>query len=503
MKIRNYYNKHLFSIIVASMVLGACNKSVLNIVPTNPTEQSFFTNELEFSRGIFGIYSKLSDFYWYNGSQASTTVPLIYLPGDDITCPDIDEFEQFGPLQPASGRIDYFYRTNYQVVARANVMLQKIAEAPQGIYVTPNLANHHRGEALFLRGHAFFQLWNYFGTAPVVTERITTTAALRPPASQGNQLLDQAIADFTEAAQLLPASWNAANRGRVTANAANGYLGKALVFRATVTRSTADYTAAIQAFGRISGAVLVPAFDDNFAANTENNAESLFEFQASSPFGTDNVWLSNDFDNSVGSMSAFWGFYDNNFALFGKGRHLATSKYINVFEAGDPRRALSLDAANGHIRKYVTRNVMTGTGVGSANNPRILRYADVLLLWAEALVQSNGSTSQAIGLINQVRTRARNMVVGGTIPADFNTAEADRNRIMGWIMDERLRELGGEGLRWYDIRRWHIAGTIQLNNAFFSSTAGNVSFTLPRHLLLPIPNSEIDLNPNVLQNQGY
>lgn len=502
MKIRNRYHKQLAAIVVASMIFGACNKSLLDIEPTSPTEQSFFTNELEFTKGIFGIYSKLSDFYWYNASQWGSTIPVLYLPGDDITCQDFDEFEQFGPLQPASGRVAYFYRTNYQLISRANVMLQKIAQAPQGVYVTPNLANYHRGEALFLRGHAFFQLWNYFGTSPVVTERITTTDGLRPKSSKGTELLDQAIADFTEAAKLLPRSWDAANRGRVTVNSANAYLGKALVFRATVTKNNADYTAAIQAFGRINGVSLVPNFADNFAADTENNAESLFEFQASSPL-FDNVWLSNDFDNAVGSMSAYWGFYDGHWSLFGKGRHLATSKYINAFEPNDPRRALSLNPSNGHIRKYVTRNVMTGSGVGSANNPRILRYADVLLLWAEALVQSNGSTSEAIGLINQVRTRARNMVPGGTVPANFNTAETDRNKIMGWIMDERLRELGGEGLRWYDIRRWHIGGIIQLNNDFFSAAAGNVSFTLPRHLLFPIPNSEIDLNPNVVQNQGY
>lgn len=499
----NYKNRFLALILSGGILTSACNKSVLDVVPSTPTEQSYFTNELEFTKGIFGIYAKLSDFYWYNGGQNGTTMPLIYLPGDDVTCQDFDEFEQFGPLQPSSGRINYFYKANYEIVSRANTMLEKIAEAKPGIYVTPNLSNTHKGEALFLRGHAFFQLWNYFGTSPLVTERIKSVDALRQPSSKNNELLDQAIADFQQAAALLPASWDANNRGRVTSQSANGYLGKALVFRATVTKSNADYTAAINAFRKLTGVSLVSAFDDNFASNTENNAESLFEFQASSPFESDNVWLSNDFNNSIGSMSAFWGFYDNHWALFGKSRHLATTKYRNAFEAGDPRLNLSLDASNGNLRKYVTRNTMTGTGVGSANNPRILRYADILLLWAEALVQSNGSTSEAIGLINQIRTRARNMAVGGTAPVDFNTTESNRTTIMGWIMDERLRELGAEGGRWLDIRRWHLAGTIQLNNAFFSSTAGNVSFTLPRHLLFPIPNNEIDLNPNVQQNIGY
>lgn len=487
----------------AALILPACNQEILDVQPSNPTEQSYFSTEQEFTKGIFGIYSKLSDFYWYNGGQNSTTMPVFFLPGDDVTCQDIDEFEQFGPLQPSSGRINYFYRSAYQVVARANTMLEKIADVKPGIYVTPGLDKVHRGEALFMRGHAYFLLWNYFGTSPLITERIKSVDELRQPSSKGTELLDQAIKDLSEAATLLPATWDATNLGRATSKAANAYLGKALVFKGTVNKSNADFTAAIEAFRKINGVSLAPKFDDNFASNTENNTESLFEFQASAPSGTDNVWLPNDFDNSVGSMSAFWGFNDNHWALFGKSRHLATSKYRGVFEAEDPRRALSLDPANGNLRKYVTRNTLTGTGVGSANNVRIIRYADVLLLWAEALVQSGGSTSEAIGYINQVRTRARNMVAGGTVPANFSTTETDRSRIMQWIMDERLRELGAEGGRWPDIRRWHIAGIIQLNNAFFSSTSGNFSFQLPKHLLFPIPTSEIDLNPNVTQNTGY
>src|SRR5678816_2478502 len=134
----------------------------------------------------------------------------------------------------------------------------------------------------------------------------------------GTQLLDQAISDFTAAAGLLPESWDDANRGRVTQNSAYGMLGKSLVFRASASNNNADYTAAIAAFNKISGVSLIPKFDDNFAFDAENNNESLFEYQASQAFGFDNVWLSNDFDNAVGNMSVFWGYYDNNFALFGK-----------------------------------------------------------------------------------------------------------------------------------------------------------------------------------------
>jgi hypothetical protein len=115
-------------------------------------------------------------------------------------------------------------------------------------------------------------------------------------------------------------------------------------------------------------------------------------------------------------------------------------------------------------------------------------------------VQSNGSTAEAIDLINQVRTRARGT---GTEPANFNTAETNRTTIMQWIMDERLRELAGEGQRWFDLRRWHLQGIINLNSAFFSSNTTGTSFQAPKHLYFPIPTSETDVNPNVKQNEGY
>ena len=74
---------------------------------------------------------------------------------------------------------------------------------------------------------------------------------------------------------------------------------------------------------------------------------------------------------------------------------------------------------------------------------------------------------------------------------------------MNWIVNERLVELAGEGQRWFDLRRWQMEGIISLDNNYFSSNTNTMSFQLPKHLNFPIPNSEIDVNPNVHQNEGY
>ena len=494
----------IFLLTTIVIIYDGCKKSDLDLSPHGPTESSFFSQESDFTKAVLGVYAKMDDWFWYNGLQSygggSCGLNMILLPGDDVTSQDANDFEIFGPIEPSNYLINYFYQTAYQMVARANVVLEKVAEVKDGIYVTPNLKDYHKGEALFLRGVAYYYLWNFYGTSPLDTVRVTDPSQFTPPGTTGTQLLDQAISDFSEAAGLLPASWDDANRGRVTKNSAYGMLGKSLVFRSSFTNTTNDYAAAMSAFNSISGVTLVTKFDDNFAFDTENNSESLFEFQATQAFALDNVWLPNDFDNAVGNLSVYWGFYNgapnNN---YGQGRFVGTSKLAAAFDTDDPRKALTIDV-DGNIVKYVSRDKLDQVATGSVNNPRLLRYADVLLLMAEATLQGGGSTADAIGFINQVRTRAR-LMGGGTDPADYSTSETDKSTIMQWIVKERLIELAGEGQRWFDLRRWNQEGVVTLDNAFFSSIQ-NMSFQA-KHIYFPIPNSEMDVNPNVKQNDGY
>ena len=476
-----------------------CSEKNLDLEPGQLTESAYFKTEEDFHRALIGVYAKLTDFYWFNGNNPIHG--FWQLPGDDITTIGADPFEIFATLQSADGKIGSYYSLSYQMINRANTLLEKINEE-SNVYTTANLKNYHKGEVLFLRGYVYFNLWNFYGTSPVITERIRLDQVdkLQPAGSTGTQLLNQAIADLTESAGLLPKTWPVADRGRITSNAANGLLGKALLFRGTVTKTPADFSAALVALNKVSGQ-LIAKFGDNFSASTENNEESLFEFQASQP-GFDNVWLSNDFDNSIGSTSTYWGWYENHWSLFGAPPYIATKKLIASFDKDDPRLPLTCDASTGAFKKYVISDSKSQSGVASTNNPRILRFADVLLMRAEALVQSGGSLSEAIGLINQVRTRARNMGTGPN-PANYDAATAERSKVFGWIQNERLLELAGEeGHRWFDLRRWHLGGAINLSAWDFSSARTDLGFNL-KNLYYPIPQGELDLNPNVKQNTGY
>jgi tetratricopeptide (TPR) repeat protein len=498
----------LIAVLLISVIFYACDKSKLNVPPPTPTEASYFNSEIAFRTAILGVYAVLNDYYSSSnsaGGSGSAELETFFLPGDDLTSQTEEAYEVFGNrLNSTEGKIQQLWGSSYILLNRANKVLNKIETAADGVYTTPDLKDYNKGEMLFLRGFAHFMLWNVFGTAPIDTTDDPLNN-LNPPNTTGTQLLDQAISDFSQAATLLPPSWNAEDLGRVTANGAYGMLGKALVFRATVNKSNEDYTAAIDAFNHITGASLVENFEDNFDASRENNVESLFEYQAGPPIaglGSTNSWLANDVVN-IGVCSAYWQcFYNGSGTYMGGNLYLATNKFKNAFNTADPRLPLTIDVSNNYILKYVLNGDAMEGAVNSLNNVRVLRYADVLLLKAEAILQSGGSTAEAIGLINQVRTRARNMVSGGTEPANFSTTETNKNTIMQWIMDERLRELGAEGGRWFDVRRWALGGIITLNQEFFNSNWPSVTWD-DHFLNFPVPSTEIDKNPNIQQNSGY
>lgn len=514
LKLISNYLILLFAGIFILLSWQACDDSVLDQEPIGFTEATFFQNESDFEQAVFGIYAKLTDLYYYNGGNPNST--LWILPGDDITTAAGLNEEVFAPLDPTYGRVNNVWGSLYVLKNRANVLLGKI-ETEGDVFQDENLKNYYKGEALFLRSWALFRLWNLYGaTAPMVLDRISNIDNAEPASSNpndpwGTELLDQAIQDLQEAAELLPSSWSEENKGRVTSNSAFGLLGKVLVFRASVTDDQSDYTEAITAFDNIQGARLVDNYMDVSSNFALNNDESLFEFQASQPPGTDNVWLANDFDINVGSMSSYWGFYSNSTGNWFAGSPIIpTEKLLNTYEEGDPRADYTVGPVDTTITdrssvvKYVFDEVKTNTNVGSTNNPRILRYADILLLKAEAYLET-GNSQKAIELINQVRERARNSVSpASTTPVDRSIDETDADLIFDWIADERFIELAGEeGHRWWDLRRWHKAGKIDLNNFDFSSVRSAFEIELPKHLFLPIPQGELDANSNIVQNEGY
>lgn len=520
---------YLFSLVVL-ILPTACNEDTINIDPIGYTEAGFFSSALEFDWAARGIYQRAGIYFAFMGDPNRVIAAIWQLPDDDMTTGStVFTEENFVGLNGANDRLLRFYEASYQMIQRANTLMEKQEERGPAIYgVNAQLREWHRGEALFFRAYAHFMLWNVFGTAPVVTKAFDTIEeATKLTNSQGTQLLDQAINDLAEAATLLPASWpntllNQPTLGRVTRNSAYGLRAKALVFRATVTGSNADYTAAISDINAISGRSLVANYGQNFDANFENNSESLYEYQANRSIGNANPFVQNP-DNfaAIGEIAHYVGYFNQIPTWVGDRFYTATPGILAAFTPGDPRISHvfpnnpNMNGATPNIIKYVARgswapgNVPPAGNGLNVNNPRILRLADVLLLKAEAIAMSGGNLSEAIDLINQVRTRARNSVTSGppAIEPANRPSSSSRAEVIDWIFQERRLELAFEhGARWFDLRRRHLASNpdlkIDLKTLNFQSVQQGVRFS-DFNVNFPLPDRDVQQIPGLVQNPGY
>ncbi|NAS10739.1 RagB/SusD family nutrient uptake outer membrane protein [Poritiphilus flavus] len=510
--------KRIYLIIAFLMVLAlpmSCNEETVNLDPIGFTEAGYYQNEEQMTEAVFGVYQRLGFFYKWNVQQFVHRVDL--LPSDDLTRTGSGPFENFVGLDGNNGTLSNIYQYAYDMIARANVILQKIEENGDFAYERePDLRDIHRGEALFLRSWANYKLWNTFGTAPLVNERITDLENAFPPNSTDTELLDQAIEDLSTASQLLPDSWDDGNLGRATSNSARGLLVKSLVFRGSLSNNSADFTEAINVFNAISGVSLMPNYRDNFDAAIENNSESLFELQADDNVLQTNGWLTTATDDFpvIGEINAYYGYYTTSFEA--GVTYLATNSLLNAYDPADPRLSLAFDTAgeNTNVLKYISTDQLVASGNPSnlsVNNTRILRYADVMLLAAEAIVRSGGSLAEATNLVNQIRARARNSVLAddqgilpppSTEPADLSVPATSEAALDMIFLERRLELAAEEGHRWYDLRRRHLAGEIDLTSWDFSSPDPTFEFR-EFNVNFPLPESEVIDNPNMNQNPGY
>ena len=546
----NHIKKIIPLFLLGVFTLNSC-QDVLDVPLTTELESTYFENENRVERGIGGIYGVIQTIYAANlldgmATRAGVTLhPVWLLQGDDLTTSGTSNgaYEAFSGFSPSDVRVSEIWEKLYFIQNRANFMLEKL-EDPEVVKVitTPGMLEVFKGEALFLRAWAQMRLWDMFRKAPVLNKRIVSISDAALPPTKNFELLDAAIADLTEAAKLLPASWDQKNKGRVFKNSANGLLVKCFVLRACYAQKyggnqSQDYANAITAFQKITQESTIEGvqFGDNFDYKKENNAESLFEYQASWAQKEDNAWLDNNFGGESGGMGVVYHYFDSHWGNYGSGGGSIgpTQKLISMFNSKDPRvdetfkKAENVDNLGGSLWwlgnkwdffqgyqfvKYI--NGARGNAyepnwqLQSANNPRLLRLADVKLLVAEAYLKT-GNASEATKQVNDIRKRARLSTPNGvesSEPANFSAVTFQN------IMDERMLELAGEeDFRWSDLKRWHAAGYINLSNwkatdFGYPFDANLFQFDAAKHVLFPIPTSEINSNPLMKadgNNPGY
>ncbi len=544
-KLKNIKNmKRKLFIFFLTAITVLCYTKCENKLDTTPlgelNSETFYKNENDFEAASLAPYSTILDLYydqsglgWFNST---------WLVSDDARQPRGTNSNAEFTWLPSNGDFSWIWENCYKGIMRANVILDRLPAADA--FADENNKKRFEGEARFIRAYFNFILARNWGTPPVVPELITKLEDANLPNSQPGEIWDLIESDLKYAIANLPDEWDTDNLGRATSYAAMALLGKAMLFRAQWEGNDAKYGEALQQFNAVISSdkyMLLSNFGDNFKESMENNEESVFEIQMSP--GDANPWLPTDFgleqNQNVGSAGTGRKIYsgaacdEGNCApganAYGYGAILPTSSLQDEFETDDARLydtnyfdpneeySVNGDLYNPlwsftklNVAKYIHPFDPSGFPNNySGNNERIIRYADVLLMAAECELLGNGDVTKASSLINQVRKRARDYyeVVNGT-PAPSGTLP-DRpdnvsvDQMMQWLMHERRVELAHECHRYDDLVRWHRAGIINIkNDIVFGSQVANQNWS-EKNLIKPIPQREIDNNPNLKQNDGY
>jgi len=505
-------------------VTAGCKKDLTITDPNALTTPTFWKTAADAQEGINAIYSTfhrtgLCRWLYFisiiRSDEGYSTSPN----SDIINCYDVFNITNYN-----DGQITSLYSDDYFGINRANQVLDNVPN----INMDATLKAQLIGEAQFLRGFFYYNLATNFGNVAIMLHTSVTTDY--PPTSSQDSVFLQAEADFTAAAAALPVSYDVNNIGRVTKGAAYAMLGKAYMQQNKYAQAQTAFDWLINGGGKGLYS-LMPDYRSNFIQTAENNAESVFEWQnAVNPNDThdDDTQIGTSDNLNYGtSIPPFFapspvGFTDGQARRWPVWEFLqekttsnqrdprlaATFLYDSTDERGPAftlaygtiwnNLGLATDPSIQHgnitevcFRKELDDATMNGEVFHSGNNYRYVRYADVLLLYAEAL-NAQGQTAAAYKYVDSVRVRAGlatlTVAKPGLSQTDFLTQ----------LKHERITELCGEGHRWEDLTRWGDLGTgLAVRDPSFAH------FKAGRDELLPIPQYDLDVNPKLKQNPNY
>ncbi len=517
----NTFIKCLFATILVGTLAG-CKKS-LDLDIENPNridESNFWKTEKDAVEGINAVYGN----FYRNGSPHSRWLPF-YM---DVRSDDGYSTSGWNELRSISGNniTQYSFEVNYDTwwhhwrgVYRAN---QVLAAVP-AIEMDANLKARILGEAKFLRAVYYYNLVSIWGNLPLILE--PSNPADKPSQVPQTEIWAQIEKDLTEAAAGLPISYTGEEIGRATKGAAYGYLGRAHMQQREWQSAATAFEWLITGPGA-SQYDLVANYGDNFRHTTENNKESVFEvqFKMRPENGGDDGPTSN-----VGTSRAPFfappgsGFNDANMHRW------VVHEFLKENAAGggrDPRLAFTALYDSTDVRgpdftqvygvTFTVRNFDAGNRTrvwyrkylddyfrinefevfNSPINYRALRFADVLLMYAEALNNLN-RTAEAYPFVDRVRERSGMRKLSVAMPG-LNAAA-----FQAQLEHERITELTGESVRWNDLARWgYFEDNAKLAQLKLRDPEFN-NFLFNKSKLMPIPQVERDINPNLEQNPNW
>ncbi|HMR92340.1 MAG TPA: RagB/SusD family nutrient uptake outer membrane protein [Chitinophagaceae bacterium] len=496
------------------LIFAGCKKGFLDRDPQGQYTQDDYPYPMgsgPYDTYLFGAYSELRAFNVHSQSFIAATsirsddADKGSTPADGgANAIDMDNF----PVSPSNGFANTLWLGYYSLANKCNIALDQVKNNGN-IVATPEVKLQSEGEARFLRAYSYFMLVRLFGRVPIIDQVFTDPAAqANVPQSEPAAVYTFIEDDLQFAAANLPTVWDDKFVGRATSGAANGLLAKVYLTQQKWQQAMAT-ASLVMGSGLYN---LSMSYDNVFREVGENGPESVFEVQATATFQVKTA-------NGV-QYASIQGVRGTGIWNLGWGWNTPSTSLEDAYEDNDPRRTRTILYTSNGTTTYSSiygeelpvglpnprynHKIHSDPGIRNAiasngsywMNIRILRYADVVLMYAEAANEAGGAANieAARVALNSVRERARRGAPAGTLP-DITTT--DQAELRDSIRHERRVEMGMEHDRFFDIVRWGIA-----QEALHA--AGKTNFSNSRDVLLPIPQVQIDLSQGKLtQNAGY
>lgn len=463
---------------IVLLLFSACDKDFLEKSPPDSlTEDGFYNSAERAELGVNAVYESAQTAWSIN------LLRILDVPSGDIalsnTVPlEYNNFTYF----PALNQIHDTWRGLYEGIVRANIAIASIPP----ITMDAGLKNQYIGEAKFLRALNYFTLTNLFGAVPLITQPLPTTddaLVARTPVADITVVI---VKDLQDAEAGLPVSFGGNNLGRATKGAARALLGKVYLYNKDYAKA-AQYLDLVIKSGTYS---LMNNWQEVWHRSFENNRESIFEIQYADIGGSGSNNRNGSFLPAVNGAT---------------GSALATKRAVDAFESGDPRLGFSIFKPGDSFAPNISAALSTFNPVWSATgyavkkgmwpimyvngagiNYPIIRYADVLLMHAEA-ANELGDINTARDEVNMIRQRPT-----VNMPALTASNTGTKQAMFNAIVKERQVELMFEYSRFMDLKRWGLA----------LQELGPLGYTA-KHSLFPIPQLELDINPKLTQNPSW
>ncbi|MBO9618264.1 MAG: RagB/SusD family nutrient uptake outer membrane protein [Niabella sp.] len=494
----------IFSLSLMLLLQFSCKKDFLSKTdPTKVDQSLFYKDQTEIDQAIIGNYGLLqavANNQWLFNEMVSDNTTFDFNPNDRGQADKMESFETW-TYTAVNPNIATCYNLHYQNIYNINNTLYRMQNAT----LSDSLKKADEGQLKFMRAYLYFELVQYFGNVVVITQPLQQPSdAWNYSRKPVDSVYAQIESDLKAAASGLPARYSAANVGRATKGAALALLGKMYL-------TQKKYPEAVSTLSQVPalGYALATNYADVFNPVKKNGPESIFEIQYQG--GNDlGEWSSFIYTFAPRLSKGFvTGFAQSNPG----GWNTPTNDLINDYEANDNRKAASVgldfvSPITGQVVPYIKKYQHPHTIYGRTDDDwPVLRYADVLLMLAEAINEKDGPTADAYTDLNLVRERAGLPDVSGL----------DQTAFRQKVFHERRVELAFENWRWFDLKRTMTADQL---TAFLNAYGARekATPTVPRQgipsspsdyqfqsfrALYPIPNNELIINKALGQNQGY